>query len=137
MKKKTNNIIWPTSQQYHEAKFFLGNKTKEDAKMAKKIELIDKLIESEQPELDKEFDKTVEKYDLINKRQIAHEKIQKIMEDHNQIVQFAKDEFAESELFLQRRKRILAKLDLTWKGIDTWLQDSFDDLKTKKVYHEL
>lgn len=126
--------ILSTSDQYKQAKFMLGNKTKSDAKLAKKIEVIDKLIEAEQPDLDIEFDKIVEKYDLINKRQIAHEAIQKIMDDHAQVVKFAKDEMAESELYLQRRKRILLKLNLTWAGIDTWLQDSFDDLKTKKVY---
>ena len=95
MKKKTiNNAFWPTTDQLD--KFHLGNYSKEDIKKNKKIELIDKLIEAEQPELDIEVDKNLLKYNLLEQKLNLQVKIHKLIEDHNQVVQYAALEFAKS-----------------------------------------
>ena len=133
MKKKTiNNAFWPTTDQLD--KFHLGNYSKEDIKKNKKIELIDKLIEAEQPELDIEVDKNSLKFNLLEQKLNLQVKIHKLIEDHNQVVQYAALEFATTDLYKRYRKHIKAKRALDWTGEDGWLDDTFHYFDAKRYY---
>ena len=133
MKKKTiNNAFWPTTDQLD--KFHLGNYSKEDIKKNKKIELIDKLIEAEQPELDIEVDKNLLKYNLLEQKLNLQVKIHKLIEDHNQVVQYAALEFAKTDSYKKYRKHIKAKRVLDWTAEDNWLDETFNLYDAKRYY---